>query len=119
MASKKLNGKQTQAIELLAKGLQQKQVASMVGVDENTVYRWCKREDFRRLRDEKIKELFKDFSASALATAVEIMNDSSQRASDRLKASFDILDRAGYKPVEKSETHIEGVEIKIDYGDDA
>ena len=102
MASKKLNAKQMQAVELLAKGFEQKQVASLIGVHEDTVYRWMKDTDFRRLVQEKAKSFIADYVPENLQIILNLAR-TAQKESVRLNAARELLYMAGMKPVEKVE----------------
>ena len=48
----------------------------------------------------------------AFRTLIEIMQDKNANKRDRLNAAKDLLDRAGYKPIEKSEQN-----INVDHSD--
>ena len=57
-----------------------------------------KRAVFRRVQEELA------ISASdAVATVYAIMTDAEAKDADRLKAAFDILDRAGFRPGDKTD----------------
>lgn len=102
MAGKKLNAKQMQAIELLAKGLQQKEVATIVGVHEDTMCRWMKDTDYRRLVQEKAKDFIADYVPENLQIILSLAR-TAQKESVRLNAARELLYMAGMKPVEKIE----------------
>lgn len=48
-----------------------------------------------------LRMMFAENAVNAFTVLLEVMNDSSAQHKDRLVAARDLLDRAGYKPVDK------------------
>lgn len=48
-----------------------------------------------------LRMMFTDSAVNAFEVLLEVMNDPTAQHKDRLVAARDLLDRAGYKPVEK------------------
>jgi phage terminase small subunit len=53
-----------------------------------------------------LREIFVEDAVKAYHVLKEIMNDPSVPPKDRLAASRDLLDRAGYKPIDRTTTDI-------------
>lgn len=114
MAKDKLTGKQLKAIELMiSTPMTQIQIAEAVGVSDETIYRWSRKDVFRAKMEEENRKRYKD-SAIKARQEVESLAFKSKNDYVRLNACKDILDRAGYKP--KEEVDLGGIDIKIDYG---
>jgi transposase len=109
-----LSAKQVSAIELLATGKEQKEVASLVGVDETTVYRWMKDADFRSLVHEKTKASVADYTPELLQTLLHLSRFA-EKESVRYQSARELLYMAGWKPVEVVQQIGDTViEVKID-----
>lgn len=96
---KKLNDKQQQALSLLLLGENNKTVASKVGVDENTVYRWRNDPTFKNvLVDMRIQTLenmeiqLHNLGITALNKLAYLLNNA-ENENNQLKASTFILDK--------------------------
>ncbi len=70
----------------------------------------------RTLRKAKVQKYLED-KAEKAALRVEELSNQNENLSVALNASKDILDRAGYKPVEKQEHSGEVIIKKVFYGD--
>lgn len=96
---KKLNDKQQEAIMLLLTGDNNKTVASKVGVDENTVYRWRNSEPFKSiLLDLRLKcvediEIKLHSLGSKAINMLEYLLDNADNENNQLKAAVFVLDR--------------------------
>ena len=105
-----LSDQQYKCIELMLTGeYTQIQIAQQLQITDQTISNWKKIEEFRKEKERLLREAFADIAPSCkkelhrLATKAE-----SEQV--RLGALKDILDRAGYKPTDKSES---SVEIKL------
>jgi phage terminase small subunit len=58
--------------------------------------------------DRDLREIFVEDAVKAYNVLLEIMNDPSAQHKDRLVAARDLLDRAGYKPVDKLAAEVDG-----------
>jgi hypothetical protein len=77
MAPEELSQRQLSAIELVLRGLSDAQVATQLGVDRSTVYRWRISPLFRRELERQRKVLFEHSAArlsSMIEPALEILN---------------------------------------------
>lgn len=108
-----LSKKQLEAIDLLVDdNLMQKEVANIIGVSEQTICNWKKNDEFLTELERNIRMAIKNTAIKAYRTVGKLM-DGSQNDFVRLNAAKDILDRAGYKPVEKQEVKAD-VNNKVD-----
>ena len=89
------------AVNLLARGKTNRDVAKSIGVTERTVYNWRQRPAVQRAIFAQQQELIDDSQAQgidvipeAVQTLVEIMNDPEARASDRIAASRALISGA-------------------------
>ena len=96
---KKLNDKQQEAIILLLLGDNNKMVASKVGVDENTIYRWRSREPFKsilvemRLQTIESLELKLNSLGEKALNKLSYLLENAENENNQLKASTFILDK--------------------------
>lgn len=91
-----------QAIDLMLNGnYTQQQIAKEVGVHYNTITNWKKDKDFIRMKKEAIDYNLQDISIEAFKTMRSLLYDEDSNV--RFRASKDLLDRAGFKPVDKTE----------------
>ena len=94
--------KQTKAIILMVTTeKKQKEIAKEIGVNEATISRWKKQEDFNQAKKDYEREYLSSLSAKALRTLAELLDSNTDYV--RLAAAKDILDRTGYKPTESIE----------------
>ena len=96
---KKLNDKQQQALSLLLIGENNKTVASKVGVDENTVYRWRNDPTFKNIlvnmRIQTLENMeiqLHNLGLTALNKLAYLLNNA-ENENNQLKASIFILDK--------------------------
>lgn len=112
---KKLNDIHLRAVELIVlEGKKQKEVAEIVGVAEETVSRWMREEAFINKYQELMRFRINRAAALAQQRVEELMFSQSENVA--LSAAKDILGRAGYDAVAKSE--ITQRTIVIDLGDE-
>ncbi len=101
-----LSAKQRKCIELLVQGeLSQKEIAEEIKVSEQTICNWKKNDEFRSEYDNLMRVCIQSFAAKAFQTQKRLLNAKSEMV--RYMVSKDILDRAGYKPIEKIEAEVD------------
>lgn len=81
--------------------LSQREIAQRLDVKEETVSRWKKHKDFEEIKLKEEREYLGELAAPALRTMKALLNAKSEMV--RYNAASDILDRTGYKPVDKQE----------------
>jgi transposase-like protein len=97
-----LKKRQLEVIRLMAEGqLTQKEICHAIGVNESTICRWKKDEEFMNELNSQIKENIIAEAPKAFKTISNLLKAKSEMV--RLQAAKDILDRAGHKPIEKQE----------------
>lgn len=79
----------------------QKQIAKEIEVSEKTICEWKKQKEFKDEIDKNIKENFGSLAIDAQKELKKLLKSNNEYI--RIQAVKDILDRAGYKPVEKRE----------------
>lgn len=79
----------------------QKQIAKEIEVSEKTICEWKKQKEFKDAIDKNIKENFSSLALDAQKELKKLLKSKNEYI--RIQAVKDILDRAGYKPVEKRE----------------
>lgn len=79
----------------------QKQIAKEIEVSEKTICEWKKQKEFKDEIDKNIKENFSSLALDAQKELKKLLKSNNEYI--RIQAVKDILDRAGYKPVEKRE----------------
>ena len=79
----------------------QKQIAKEIEVSEKTICEWKKQKEFKDEIDKNIKENFSSLAIDAQKELKKLLKSKNENI--RIQAVKDILDRAGYKPVEKRE----------------
>lgn len=89
--------------------LTQREIASELDLNESTISRWQKNEDFILYKSEIEKKYLHSLSSKAIKTLNELLDD--RNGNVRLGAVKDILDRTGYKPSEKREIEIKPIII--------
>lgn len=97
-----INGKQAQAIAMMIKGTPQKDIAQELNITETTLSKWKKRDDFKQEYREQIEDIMNVAAGEAIETICNLMRNSNSD-NVRIKAAQDILNRAGYKPIDKIE----------------
>lgn len=97
--------------------LTQKEIAKELGASEATLSKWKHRDDFDEIRQAEERIYLGDLAAPALRTMSDLLRAKSELV--RFNAASDILNRTGYKPVDKVEQTNRNIEIKVgDYDDD-
>ena len=94
-----LNKKQIKCLELMALGeLSQKEIASQIKVSEQTICNWKKDVEFTSELDLLIRISIQSLAAKAFKTQTNLLAAKSEMV--RYMVSKDILDRAGFKPID-------------------
>lgn len=97
-----MNDKQEKCINLMiTTNKTQKQIAKEIEVSEKTICEWKKQKEFKDEIDKNIKENFGSLAIDAQKELKKLLKSNNEYI--RIQAVKDILDRAGYKPVEKRE----------------
>lgn len=92
-----LKGKQRKCLELMLTGnFTQKEIAEKIGVTEQTITNWKKKDEFAEEYNAALKKRINLHAAVAFKTETELLR-SADSDSVRLNAAKDILDRAGFK----------------------
>ena len=98
----RLTDKQEKCIKLMiTTNKTQKQIAKEIEVSEKTICEWKKQKEFKDEIDKNIKENFSSLAIDAQKELKKLLKSKNENI--RIQAVKDILDRAGYKPVEKRE----------------
>lgn len=97
-----LSEKQMQCISLMVtENKTQKQIAKELKITEQTICNWKKDKEFKNEIEKNIKENFGSLALEAQKELKELLKSNNEYI--KMQAVKDILDRAGYKPVEKRE----------------
>lgn len=97
-----MTDKQEKCIKLMVTtNKTQKQIAKEIEVSEKTICEWKKQKEFKDEIDKNIKENFSSLAIDAQKELKKLLKSKNENI--RIQAVKDILDRAGYKPVEKRE----------------
>lgn len=109
-----LNEKQQKCIILMiTSNKTQKQIAKEIQISENTISEWKKDKEFKEEVQKQMRENFSSLAIEAQQKLKKLLN--SQNENIQMQAVKDILDRAGYKPIEKAELT---TEAKVELVDD-
>lgn len=113
-----LSAQQKTALRLMVQGdMKQVDIAERVKVSEQTICNWKKNDEFMAEYDSMLRSLMNGVAAKAFRTHTNLLDARSEMV--RYMAAKDILDRAGYAPVDKSEISADiGLELMVDYGDE-
>ena len=112
-----LSNKQKQAITLFVSApLTQKEIAEKIGVSSMTISNWMKNDEFTAEIEKANRRAFSSAASKAQRKMIEWIDSKNESIS--FAACRDVLDRSGYKPIDKSEMKLSDVNISIDYGDD-
>lgn len=97
-----LSSKQKKCIELMASGeFTQKEIANKINITEKTICTWKKDKEFMSELDELVRISIQSLAAKAFRTQTNLLNAKSEMV--RYMVAKDILDRAGFKPIDKLE----------------
>lgn len=79
----------------------QKQIAKEINITEKTICEWKKDKEFKEEIQKQMKENFGSLAIEAQKELKKILKSKNENV--KMQAIKDVLDRAGYKPIEKSE----------------
>lgn len=97
-----LNEKQQKCIILMITSSKtQKQIAKEIQISENTISEWKKDKEFKEEVQRQMKENFGSLAIEAQQELKKLLKSKNENV--KMQAIKDVLDRAGYKPTEKSE----------------
>ena len=97
-----LNEKQQKCIILMiTSNKTQKQIAKEIQISENTICEWKKDKEFKEEIQRQMKENFGSLAIEAQQELRKLLKSSNENV--KLQAIKDVLDRAGYKPIDKTE----------------
>lgn len=116
-----LTSKQAQCIKLMIENpkIKGKELAETLNVSQKTISQWKnKNTEFQEAYNSLIRSTLQYAAAKALNKEIELTD--SQNEMVAYLASKDLLDRAGFNPVEKIEQEIDAeIKVTIDYGDES
>lgn len=113
-----LDPRQQEAIRLLASGMSVPRLVEKLDISRSTLIRWRAKPEAlaylealqfdRDMAAASVLKTIEDIAPKAVGVLDELVNDLSEEtpAHVRLNAAKDVLDRAGYQPVSKSQQHI-------------
>ena len=114
-----LNPKQVKCLEMMLDKpkMKMKDIAKELNVTPKTISTWKKEDEFRSEYDTNFRLKLQYASSRAFHKQVELLDSANEMVA--YLASKDIMDRAGFNPVEKVQQEIDmDLNIVIDYGDD-
>lgn len=79
----------------------QKQIAKEINITEKTICKWKKDKEFKEEIQRQMKENFGSLAIEAQQELRKLLKSNNENV--KMQAIKDVLDRAGYKPIEKSE----------------
>ncbi len=79
----------------------QKQIAKEINITEKTICKWKKDKEFKEEIQRQMKENFGSLAIEAQQELRKLLKSKNENV--KIQAIKDVLDRAGYKPIEKSE----------------
>jgi len=121
-AGRKLTDKQMALVDtLVAEGCSMKKAAELAGYAKGesgriSAHRALKAPHVQQYMVQRMNETFGLTATSALAT-VRRLSSGAKSEYVQLEASKDLLDRAGYKPIDRSQVQVAGdIKVTIDLG---
>ena len=97
-----LSEKQMQCINLMViENKTQKQIAKELNITEQTICNWKKDKEFKNEIEKNIKENFGSLAIDAQKELKKLLKSNNEYI--KMQAVKDVLDRAGYKPIERRE----------------
>lgn len=97
-----LNEKQQKCIVLMiTSDKTQRQIAKELQINENTISEWKKDKEFKEEIQKQMQENFRALAIEAQQKLKKLLNSKNEYI--QIQAIKDILDRAGYKPTDKTE----------------
>lgn len=113
-----LKPKQARCLELMLDHpkMKMQDIAAELNVTPKTISTWKKEEEFRNEYDTHFRMKLQYASARAFRKQVELLDSPNEMVA--YLASKDIMDRAGFNPVDKVQQEIDmDLNISVDYGD--
>lgn len=101
------------AIELLAQGVKQSEIAKELNVTEPTISTWKKEPDFIDKYKAALWKRLQDAVPDAISSLIDLATNA-KNPNIRYAASRDILDRLGFKPDENVKVSMDPVIIVND-----
>ena len=89
-----LKKRRAKCISLMARGIDESEIASLTGIDEGMLDKWKADESFMAELRAEVSRLMQCAAGKALSAEISIME---KGGSSALSAAKDILDRSGYK----------------------
>lgn len=114
---KPLNEKAKKGAYLASLDYKNVEIALELGVSNNTVTNWSKRQDWKDLVQENLKNQLKDLAKVAMKNLQEFLN--SENPKIKYDATKMVLDKAGFNAVAEVKTSGEqSINISFSYEDD-
>lgn len=113
-----LKPKQIKCLELMISNpkMKMQEIADELNVNPKTISMWKRNEEFRAEYDASFRLKLQYASARAFRKQVELLDSPNEMVA--YLASKDIMDRAGFNPVEKVQQEVDmELSITVDYGD--
>lgn len=114
-----LKPKQVRCLELMLDNpkMKMQDIAKELNVTPKTISEWKKNEEFKAEYDANFRQKLQYASARAFRKQIDLLDSPNEMVA--YLASKDIMDRAGYNPVEKVQQEIDmDLNITVDYGDE-
>lgn len=115
-----LKTKQVECLKLMMQNpkISGKELAETLDVTEKTISQWKnKNTEFQDEYNTLVRSKIQYAAAQALGKQIELLQSRNDMVAHL--AAKDLMDRAGFNPVEKVEQEIDmDLNIKVDYGDD-
>lgn len=90
----------------------QKQIAKEINITEKTICKWKKDKEFKEEIQRQMKENFGSLAIEAQQELKKLLKSKNENV--KIQAIKDVLDRAGYKPVDKTEVSGAGIVQLVD-----
>ena len=90
----------------------QKQIAKEIQISENSICEWKKDKEFKEEIQRQMKENFGSLAVEAQRELRKLLRSKNENV--KMQAIKDVLDRAGYKPVDKAEISGTGLVQLVD-----
>lgn len=114
-----LKPKQVRCLELMLDNpkMKMQDIAKELNVTPKTISTWKKEEEFKAEYDSNFRQKLQYASARAFRKQIDLLDSPNEMVA--YLASKDIMDRAGYNPVEKVQQEVDmDLNITVDYGDE-
>lgn len=114
-----LKPKQVKCLELMIDNpkMKMKDIAEELNVTPKTISMWKREEEFRTEYDTSFRLKLQYASAKAFNTQIKLLDSPNEMVA--YLSAKDIMDRAGFNPVEKVQQEVDmDLNITVDYGDE-